>query len=219
MKFLIELNQDDEERTLALLAGLEEAGLVTLADAILVQTEDEMVAPLLARYGQRLDAPVMAPVPSVSVETPAKKKPGPKPRTVPAPVAAPVAAVGTVPLPAAMPTPVEVHPLTPTPDAPLPPTLARDLRAIVREAGRRAVEGKRMPKEPVKDAHGFAVAPNGTIYTNPLTQKEISYGEMRELLASRRVNPKERYVSNRHGLMEVRDFGKKLKLVKVEATE
>lgn len=89
-----------------------------------------------------------------------------------------------------------------------------DLRAIVRDAGQKALHHGRENGQ--KKSKNLAVVEGPTIYTNPLTQEEISYGAMRELLANRRVNPKERFFSNRHGWMEVRDFGRKLKLVRVE---
>lgn len=209
MEILIELNHDEEERTLALLAGLDEAGLVTLEEALLVHTEDRLVGDLLVRYGRRLDRDVLLPV---LAQAPA-----------PVPDVLPPSDIPPLPSPAdpAVPSPKPRRKPGPKPKSALPrpsattPELARDLAAIVREAGQKAVAGVRMPKETM-DMNGLTMAPNGTVYTDPLTKRQISYGEMRELLANRQVNPKERFISNRHGLMEVRDFGKKLKLVKVE---
>lgn len=60
-----------------------------------------------------------------------------------------------------------------------------------------------------------AAATGITIYTNPLTGEHIPYGQMRALLADRRLVPKERFISNRHGLMEVREYGDRLILVRV----
>lgn len=72
------------------------------------------------------------------------------------------------------------------------------------------------PAEAPDEQIALAVRTGSTIYTNPLTGEHITYGQMRALLADRRLVPRERFVSSRGDLMEVRDFGKKLKLVRVQ---
>lgn len=108
-------------------------------------------------------------------------------------------------------------PPTPQPVEPIPAALAQDLRAIVQEAGRKAINGDRGRNG--GEAHGDLPAVEGaTVYTSLVTGEKIPNGEMQTLLRTRRVNAKERFISNRHGLMEVYDKGpgKKLVLHKVD---
>lgn len=94
--------------------------------------------------------------------------------------------------------------------------------AILARYGKLLPNGKPPAPQPVipEPLPELAPEPEGTedptIYTNPLTGEVISLGSMRQLLRFKRLNPKERFVSNKKGLMEVRDFGGKYKLVPVE---
>lgn len=216
---------DESERVVSLVEALAQAGLLTLTTGLLVVTDDPDVGALVARFGRRLDTP-----PVLALPEPVKKSRkgiGGRRKKVQEPVADTYvnpalandvpwdADTSVKPVVSTSPEPASVPP-------PIPPSLAQDLRTIVREAGMKAVGGKRMPKAArpggatPKAANGAEPSPNGTVYTNPLTGAVITYGEMRVLLADRRVNPREQYVSNRHGLMEVYDKGQKLILVKVE---
>lgn len=69
---------------------------------------------------------------------------------------------------------------------------------------------------PQPDEDGEKGTETPTFFTNPLTGEIITLGSMRQLLRFKRLNPKERFISNKKGLMEVRDFGGKYKLSVVE---
>lgn len=219
-------DMDESERILALVEGLEKAELCKLSTALLVSTEDEQVAGLLARYGTRLDgAPVSAVPPANNRGRGGRRKKvdgGPMPAPVAAsePVPDPTPDLDPDPEPMPEPNPV-IEPVARKKKAGRPTrgitsTLASDLQKIVAEAGQKSLNGR--AHSAVVDVDAGTVVEGPTIYTDPLTGNTISYGDMRERLLSRQVNAKERFISNRQGLMEVYDKGpgKKLILVKVE---
>lgn len=209
-------DEDMSDQVRGLLAGLEGAGLLKMSVCILATTEDEQVAGLITRYGRRLDtAPVVVPV-----ENKSRKGIGGRRKKVQEPVQEPVVepvAISPEPEPMPEPTPAST-PVVKTKKAGRPrkevsQALMTDLRKIVAEAGMKALNGNGGGHAPDASGGEHPGVEGATVYTNPVTGEAITYGDMMERLRTRRVNAKERFISNRHGLVEVYDKGPGKKLV------